>query len=45
MQLHAITSGRAIFTSDNGKIYAEYITQGARDVLEWHARNVPVNDR
>ena len=45
MQLHAITKGRAVFTSDNGKIYAENITQDARDVLEWHARNIPMNDR
>lgn len=45
MQLHAITNGRAIFTSANGKIYAEYITQDARDVLKWYAQNIPSNDK
>ena len=43
MELRAITNGYAIYKS-NGKIIAELITQGARDVLEWNARNIPVND-
>lgn len=44
MQLYAITNGRAIFVGADGKIYAEYITQDAADVLDWHAHNIAVND-
>ena len=43
MELHAITNGYAIYKS-NGKIIAEPITQGARQILEWTARNIPAND-
>ena len=45
MKLHAITNGRAIYTSTNGKIIAEPITQGARAVLEWNAHHTPANQR
>ena len=43
MELHAIINGYAIYKS-KGKIIAEPITQGARDVLEWNARNIAAND-
>lgn len=43
MKLHAITNGFAIFTSDNGKIISEPITQDAKDVLEWYYNNIPAN--
>jgi len=45
MKLHAITNGYAVYTSNKGEIVAEPITQGARDVLAWYARNTVANDR
>ena len=42
MKLHSIQNGYAIFTSGN-KIIAQKITQGAKDVLMWNARNIPAN--
>ena len=42
-KLHAITNGRAIYTSSTGKIIAEPITQGARAVLDWYVHNIPAN--
>ena len=44
LKLHAITNGRAIYTSSTGKIIAERITQGAKDILDWYMHNIPAND-
>ena len=44
MRIHAITDRFVIYITDDGRIVSQPISQGARDVLEWHARNVPVND-
>lgn len=43
LKLHAITNGRAIYTSSTGKIIAERITQDAKAVLDWYVHNVPAN--
>ena len=43
MKLHAITNGFAVFTSSDGKIISEPITQGAKDVLAWYYHNIPAN--
>ena len=45
MELIALMNGYAIYKSATGLTVAEPIEQDARDVLEWHARNIPVNDR
>lgn len=43
MKLLAIGGGCAVY-SIGGKIRAEKITQGARDVLDWYYHNVPANE-
>ena len=43
MKLHAIGNGYAIYTTTKGQIIAEPITQGAKDVLMWNAKNIPAN--
>ena len=43
MKLLAIGSGCAVYSID-GKIRAEKITQGARDVLDWYYHNIPANE-
>lgn len=43
LKLHAITNGRAIYTSSTGKIISERITQDAKAVLDWYVHNVPAN--
>lgn len=45
MELIALMNDYAIYKSATGWTIAEPITQGARAVLEWNARNIPANDR
>ena len=45
MELIALMNGYAIYKSATGWTIAEPIDKQARDVLEWHARNIPANDR
>lgn len=43
MKLHAITNGFAVFTSSDGKIISEPITQEAKAILDWYCYNIPAN--
>ena len=45
MELIALMNGYAIYKSATGLTIAEPIEQDAHAILEWHARNIPVNDR
>ena len=45
MELLALTNGYAVYRMPGGTTIAQPIEQDARDVLAWHARNIPVNDK
>ena len=45
MELLALTNGYAVYRMSSGTTIAHPIEQDARMVLNWNARNIPVNDR
>lgn len=45
MELLALTNGYVVYKSPDGATIAQPIEQEARMVLNWNARNIPVNDR
>lgn len=45
MELMALTNGYAVYRMPSGTTIAQPIEQDARMVLNWNARNIPVNDR
>ncbi|MEE1225911.1 MAG: hypothetical protein UHM08_02290 [Bacteroidales bacterium] len=45
MQLHAILKNNVVFTTNDGKIINEQLSEGAKMVLEWYNKNIPANQK
>lgn len=43
MKIHAILKDRVIFTTDEGNIITEPLSQDAKVILQWFSANVPAN--
>lgn len=43
MQLHAILKDKVIFTTNDGKIINEQLSNEAKMVLDWYSKNMPAN--
>ena len=45
MQLHAILKDKVIFTTNDGKIINEQLSDEAKMVLDWYNKNMPANQK
>lgn len=45
MQLHAILKDTVIFTTNDGRIINEQLSEGAKMVLDWYNKKIPANQK